>query len=122
MHWCHFQYTAAKANAGALGNEAKDADRGFHAYKTILTAALKVRDQILSRGQDIDFESFFEAAPTLFRNWGETLISMEDLNLIIGKECDSFLDYLSFEELFIAPPKLQLESDLLWPMPPPPVY
>lgn len=123
MHWCSFSYTASKASAGSLGSEASDADRCFHAYKTLLVSALKVKDQIIkSQGENCNFADFNSNAPAFFRNWGETLVSLDDLGLLLSKDCNSLLNYAQFEEIFLLTPKLKLESDLLWPMPPPPVY
>jgi len=123
LHWCSFSYSSTKTSTGALGSEATDTNRVFHAYKTLLVASLKVRDQIESEDEEeIDFTTFGDTAPAIFRGFGETLVAQDDLVLLCGKDCDSLFDYDEFEELFILPPQLRLESDKLWPMPPPPVY
>jgi len=122
IHWCSFAYTASKANAGALGGDTTDPECVFHAYKTILVASMKVKDQVVSRDEDIDFNTFQDSAPPLYRALGDTLVAQEDLVNLCSKDCESLFDYREFEELFILPPQLRLESDNLWPMPPPPVY
>lgn len=116
VDWCAFSHTP-KGNIGALG-DVREADRVFHAYKTIVTACEKVSGQV----PRCSSKEYRANAPEKFRNTADTLIALEDLHILLSKESKNPFTFEQFVSFFIEPVVLQLESDKLWPMPPAPVY
>eukprot|EP00397_Hematodinium_sp_SG-2012_P045159 GEMP01050622.1.p1 GENE.GEMP01050622.1~~GEMP01050622.1.p1 ORF type:complete len:270 (+),score=73.46 GEMP01050622.1:174-983(+) len=118
-HWSSFSYSPAKASFGALGSEATESERVFHAYKSILLACEKVSAQVAVQLTGCSSDEFRDAAPELFRSCAaDSLVALEDLNILLAKESVNSFTYAQFKVFFLDPMVLQLDSDKLWPMPP----
>lgn len=117
-HWSCFSHIPAKGNA--LGPDSSEAERIFQAYKTLLLACEKVSGQLEKSGSSP--AKFRNTAPPLFKNFADSLVAPEDLNILLSKECENPFTYPQFRQFFVEEVSLNLESDKLWPMPPAPVY
>jgi len=89
----------------------------FLMYKKLLVLAAKVH------AQTKDEPGKESAAKSVLKNSVDLLPSIDDVLMLVGKVGQEVLfSYTEFEKTFIAPFHTVLQSELLWPMPPPLSY
>lgn len=113
--WCGL-VNQAKAQSGQV--QAEDTSQQvFELYKKLLVVCLKVKD---SAG---DSEANLDVLQTHYRKLTDLMPTPDEvLSLLSKQSADNFFSFAEFQKIFMKPFQLVLNSELLWPMPPPLSY
>jgi len=114
--WHSFQHTSAKSMGGPqLFQEEESCYQAvFMCYRKILVLNCKIMDAIGGNPS---------ATKDQLKKLQDNLPTLDELTSLLHKTAaDYFFTYAEFEKAFCAPFHLVLQSELLWPMPPPLSY
>jgi len=114
--WHPFQHTSAKSMGGPqLFQEEESCYQAvFAAYRKILVLNCKIMDATGGKAN---------ATKDQLKKLQDNLPTLDELTSLLHKTAaDYFFNYAEFEKAFCAPFHLVLQSELLWPMPPPLSY
>jgi hypothetical protein len=116
--WYPFQHTSAKSMGGPALLQEEDScyQAVFMVYRKILVFNCKAMEAT-------DGMSNPNTVKDQFKKLQDALPTLDELTALLHKtSAEYFFTYAEFEKAFCAPFHLVLQSELLWPMPPPLSY
>lgn len=114
--WCGL-VNQAKPLGVALVMAEDTSQQVFDLYKKLLVVCLKVKD---SAGES---EANLDVLQTHYRKLTDLMPTPDEvLSLLSKQSADNFFSFAEFQKIFMKPFQLVLNSELLWPMPPPLSY
>jgi hypothetical protein len=116
--WHSFHHLGAKSMGGPVlfQDDEQCFQAVFMAYRKLLVTNCKVMEALPSDADD-------QAYKTQLKSIQDGLPTLDELTSLLHKTAaDYFFNYAEFEKAFCAPFHLVLQSELLWPMPPPLSY
>jgi len=114
--WCSLVNQAKALSGSAQVVVEDDAEKVFILYRKFLVLGLKVRDSV---GE----EANSDVVQGHYRKLTEMMPTPDEVLGILSKQSmDNFFTFAEFEKIFVKPFQLVLNSELLWPMPPPLSY
>jgi hypothetical protein len=110
--WCSYASTAKPAGGGQNAEAAVD-ELVFMLYRKILMLCLKVKDS--AGGSEADPDRL----QGHYRRLADGMPTQEEAMFFLGKNLTGdFFTFPEFQNVFMKPFQLVLNSELLWPMPP----
>lgn len=114
--WCSIVSSAKPGQSGSLEDGASEAV--FQIYQKLLTSCLKVQ-QAAGSGRS----PALEALQGHYRKVQDSMPTPDEATLILSKQGgETLFSFSEFQAVFMKPFQLALNSELLWPMPPPLSY
>lgn len=119
--WCSY-VSSTKPSAGAGGGNL-NLDDGvdvfvFGIYQKFMLLCLKVQGSV-GAGDETDSD----VLQGNYRKLNDQMPTPDEVNLLLGKlGNEHFFSFMEFQQVFMKPFQLVLNSELLWPMPPPLSY
>lgn len=116
--WLMYVHPTKAGPANQQNQEVNPKSTIFLMYKKLITLACKVK--LAAREDETNKQT---AARNTVKNSTELFPTIDEALVLTGKLGQEFLfSYKEFESTFIAPFHTVLQSELLWPMPPPLSY
>merc|ERR1719440_410546 len=110
--WCAYSSPAKLQGGQQASLEDGPHEHVFTLYTKLLTLCSKVQNVANDEVDPDRLQGHYKR----FNNW---LPTPEEANLLMGKQGnDHFFSFTEFQDVFVKPFRLVLNSELLWPMPP----
>jgi len=113
VSWCTFVHPGKLVGATQIQlEEGNCPEIVFAMYVKVLKLCLRAQELAEKEGSDVRIQSCYRKASDL-------LPTVDEVLNLLGKGSSEFLfTYAEFQKIFVAPFRLVLHSELLWPIPP----